>query len=1226
MENMIETNKKDNEKASESDNALCQILNTGHKTGSSRVAAPEVVTATTMPNLNPTTHSIAESQQQALSTQPKITSLTFNYNSHHANSHSNVSSPASDNVHLNGNDFKQKQQLDFIGSSSAVNDLFTLPYNDVDVAVAVHNIGGGILLLDGADLYASSVQPDGHNMGSYGVQQSHGTSTSDNQVESANSEGDHNSNNTQQKLNGDRDDLSFQKKIGSRRRRRESGSNLNENENNETTTSLVLSNASISASSEALVPLTTDDQKALTITNDSKVDATTLLFNMRNDQKSHMIIRSNQNNQNVQSYAEAVRNNTTKVNNQNISMALQIIPDFKQCRSHLLMSPLNLMPPSAIEKHILDSGLSITPFHENNISRNHNTSCIILDSYLDKIVTNVPQLGEYFKDQNIIQGINLQSDQNIPLLSSSANCTVRSNHNITSQHHNVCNSEKKLDLSPDVVESNAAMLLNFLKTNCFRENSTYLLRRAAGETNIQLHDITSLSAQRHRKWMWWLAMMSYRFALRLKQLIDESECTTTPAERRNFRERMRGLLETSLDLLHEIADMDGSTHETICGAVCDHIADSYLYTHDDEEEKQHSKGSISSSFFRQAKFSQNQPYSKVNADCLSKAQDNLIKGIFELQPALSKCLPDQPHNVEIEICNQMHNLHHKLIHVTLRLAEHHLQSYWSSSAMQALRLSARKISDVVQMLQRSGVFNEKSKSKSIKETHIGLLYQIGILRLDCANFARSFAADSLWRERGAACGEDIISLLRDVEISVGSVSQFLQDLTPQLVHKKSNSSVDTPHYPSISMRSRGLVGDLHYLSGIVPLVEGKDISENINVERANWILEKQKMLMREKRRVLVASSVCYSHAFDTFVSIQKLQPTESQPNASQYIKSVSSLIQQRLGDSCNEIGTIMLKEIRKIIQSNSFSSARLPLLLSAEFWFREGLSNFKAIGDKKNIALLLCNLSQCCKIHANIGADTEKSFEKAAHHLEHAHEVLQERDDFNKVYWDRVSVELANVFLVLGVNRRKSLLHEHENNQVWKPGLEMSIVKPMQKALEIFVTLGVEHQFAAANYQLAQLFAVTWKKQRDEIKTKEKLSLAVKHFGTAHKYFSEHLVSNESTFVLLSLDMAKLFTEISGFEKALFYCINTVDAFSEEAIEAAKSRDEQTWFDNMDALACKVEELTLHLLLTLVRTLPDRLEFKDMYRLALSLKKVSGKNDNAVLGVHELLKALQKLK
>ena len=43
---------------------------------------------------------------------------------------------------------------------------------------------------------------------------------------------------------------------------------------------------------------------------------------------------------------------------------------------------------------------------------------------------------------------------------------------------------------PDAEDSNATTLMSFLKTNCSQENS-----RNAGETNIQLFGITSISRQ-----------------------------------------------------------------------------------------------------------------------------------------------------------------------------------------------------------------------------------------------------------------------------------------------------------------------------------------------------------------------------------------------------------------------------------------------------------------------------------------------------------------------------------------------------------------------------------------------------------------------------------------------------------------------------------------------------------------------------------------------------------
>ena len=137
--------------------------------------------------------------------------------------------------------------------------------------------------------------------------------------------------------------------------------------------------------------------------------------------------------------------------------------------------------------------------------------------------------------------------------------------------------------SPKIMEMNASALLRFLQTNCSRDNATYLLRREVGETNIQLYDISSISRQRQRTWSRWLATMSYRFALRLRHLelhLEETEnkeengggsakATQSPAspslqmQRRQFRVRQRSLLHTTLELLDDLADMDGQAQESL---------------------------------------------------------------------------------------------------------------------------------------------------------------------------------------------------------------------------------------------------------------------------------------------------------------------------------------------------------------------------------------------------------------------------------------------------------------------------------------------------------------------------------------------------------------------------------------------------------------------------------------------------------------------------------------
>ena len=952
--------------------------------------------------------------------------------------------------------------------------------------------------------------------------------------------------------------------------------------------------------------------------------------------------------QNQVSYAQVLNRNDSKllddgtqstledVKESTLSLAPIPFPDFSRVSLHSCA-----LPSTELQTKLREYGYSIQEQHVMDVKDHNNSSnstggpssspvCMVLDAYLDNIMANVPQLALCLEEGGLIQGVKLLPTSKLPFLRSSDISQSSESTTTMGETKSVFQRQHEPLFSPAMVESNAHMILDFIKTNCAKENQTYLLRRNAGETTVQLLDVTLLSKQRQQKWVHWLAMMSIRFAGQLKNL---SFAQSDPVLRREYRQKRRNLLENSLQLLYELADIGGIQNEVICSSIYEQLADSYLIDEDDPSVKDGTNSTFvpfQCSFLQPTEFQKShQPYSTVTNDGLSKAQDLLSIAVKQLDKKI-----DGPRKSKLEneaLAIQMYGLYHKQINVGLANTRLHLQRYQSSNVMQSLRQVGRSIASASELLLRSCGSKDHTHLKDIVLGYNKLNFirslscQYANLWEECGNFARSFASDGLWRDHGHCAGEDICSLLQDVEWSLSTVIHVIQ--APE---SKSLDEDEIQESLSISVKSKGVI-NLQYLTGVVPVSEDLALLDYNSscLDKTNAYLQKQKLMKKEERRVLVAACVCYGRAADIFMRSSGFKSKHDILNISQ--DDLLSLMLKRLGDGCNEVGKVLQEEALKIIKFQGHATVTKTILLSSAWWFKQALDAFTLCKDKVgviNAAVMHCNLASCAKTRASqesfddrrSSAVHQDSMDDAICHLECAHGLLEQRDLYDSGVWDMVSKELASAYLFVGARRRDALFDKCTTPIMLLPSItpkvERSIIEPLEKALKIYTALDDGQKIAATSLHLAQYYSKVWASQRNEVQTKEKLSKAFSFYQKSHQYFFTHTLGNEYALSCLILELSNLYKSVSP-EKAILSCIDCQNAVSDMAVRHHMKTDDpdmfKKWIAQMTDVVVKLEDNILSLLSVLVKNEKRTRDensgvFHKLYRDVLTIKLTTHKD------------------
>lgn len=578
-------------------------------------------------------------------------------------------------------------QFDFIGSSTIVKDLFSLPYSvDRSVSVAVHNLQGTLILDGGNEPVVSETPKELH--------QSRGSTTPNQPFHLSNAESDYESGNA----------LVEMSQLQSGNERSKEALSIVQNTLIQTTTSTVEAECQTSPIENHPFPVSSDPREYLSwkfhdmnllVGSDAMVyrspgtqpttvrvedanDMQHLYETHRRDVESGAFVPDYQLLQRKPSYAEAVR--STPEAEMGARIQPENLVDQVELKNCIIPNPSSSGPVASLVRVTHDVNVDVVEEAGRAETAPVSPVTTVLDTYLDNIMADVPQLALCLREKGFIQSIKLLSTSDIPTH------LLRSTTLDTSIPFAICDDQLDAEeqiFSPEIMEMNAQALLRFLKVNCSKDNATYILRREAGCSNVQLFDISN---QHQKQWIWRLANLSYRFANRLRHLSLKH-----PAKSRNFRTRQRSLLQTTLELLETLTDHEGHRHESMVAAVNEALGDTFLVAGsaiETENQEDTSPTRPVSSHLPYAQVSvrllvQRLHFSSplivnfLQVDSLRKAEDHLVYGIKVLRGLLDtqrENLHDSNHQdptavEELQpVLQQLLGMSEKLVQVNLRMA------------------------------------------------------------------------------------------------------------------------------------------------------------------------------------------------------------------------------------------------------------------------------------------------------------------------------------------------------------------------------------------------------------------------------------------------------------------------------------------------------------------------------------------------------------------------------